>query len=213
MALFTGKVIAITGGASGIGQATAQLLAARGATVSIADVQQEALGATVDSIKRANPDAKILTKLVNVVSLKDVDLWIQETVSHFGKIDGAVNMAGIAGNDKDSFIEDIEEDDFDSLFAVNVKGMFNCLKVQLKAMKENGDGSIVNASSAVALKAYPGAMAYTASKVRTVSSHILVSKMKCTDMICGPQHAVVGMTKTAAVEYADKNIRVNAIAP
>ncbi|KAL8774759.1 MAG: hypothetical protein Q9209_000698 [Squamulea sp. 1 TL-2023] len=191
MASFNSKVIAITGGASGIGQATAQLLAARGATVSLADVQQEALTATADSIKKADPNAKVFTKIVNVVSTQEVDAWIQETVSQFGKIDGAANLAGITGKSTSStFVEDVEEDDFDKVIAVNLRGVFNCLKVQLKAMKGQGSGTIVNASSVAGVRGYPRSIAYCASK-----------------------HAVVGMTKTAASECADRNVRVNAIAP
>ncbi|KAL8754156.1 MAG: hypothetical protein Q9199_004544 [Rusavskia elegans] len=191
MASFKGKVIAITGGASGIGQATAQLLATRGATVSIADVQQEALTTTADSIKKATPDAKVLTKIVNVTSSQQVDAWVQETVSQFGKIDGAANLAGITGKSTNStFVGDVEEDDFDKIIAVNVKGVFNCLKSQLNSMKEQGSGTIVNATSIAGLRGYPRSIGYCASK-----------------------HAVVGMTKTAAAEYGENNIRVNAIAP
>ncbi|KAI4256606.1 MAG: hypothetical protein L6R42_006118, partial [Xanthoria sp. 1 TBL-2021] len=191
MASFKGKVIAITGGASGIGQATAQLLATRGATVSIADVQQEALTTTADSIKKATPDAKVLTKIVNVTSSQQVDAWIQETVSQFGKIDGAANLAGITGKSTNStLVGDVEEDDFDKIIAVNVKGVFNCLKSQLNSMKEQGSGTIVNATSVAGVRGYPRSIGYCASK-----------------------HAVVGMTKTAATEYGENNIRVNAIAP
>ncbi|KAI4278099.1 MAG: hypothetical protein L6R38_005316 [Xanthoria sp. 2 TBL-2021] len=191
MASFKGKVIAITGGASGIGQATAQLLATRGATVSIADVQQEALTTTADSIKKATPDAKVLTKIVDVTSSQQVDAWIQETVSQFGKIDGAANLAGITGKSANStLVGDVEEDDFDKIIAVNVKGLFNCLKSQLNSMKEQGSGTIVNATSIAGLRGCPRSIGYCASK-----------------------HAVVGMTKTAAAEYSENNIRVNAIAP
>lgn len=166
MASFYGKIIAITGGASGIGRATAHLLAARGATVSIADIQQEALTATADSIEQATPGTKVLTKTVNVSSSRDVDAWIQETVSRFGRIDGAANLAGIVGKStSSSFVEDVEEDDFDSIIAVNVKGVFNCLKAEVKAMKEQGHGAIVNASSAAGIGGYPKSIAYCASKV------------------------------------------------
>ncbi|KAL8953705.1 MAG: hypothetical protein Q9222_000450 [Ikaeria aurantiellina] len=191
MASFEGKVIIITGAASGIGRATAQLVAARGATVSIADVQKNALTATSDEIKKATPDAKVLEKVVNVASSQEVEAWMQETVSQFGRIDGAANLAGIAlkqtGHAK---IEDVDEAEFDQIIDVNLKGVFNCLKAELTHMKDQGTGSIVNATSIAGIRAYPRSIAYCASK-----------------------HAVVGMTKTAAAEYGEKNIRCNTIAP
>lgn len=175
MGSFDGKVIAITGAASGIGFATAHLLAARGAAISLADVQQEALTATADSIKKSNPDIKILTRTVNVASSKEVNDWITETLSHFGHLDGAANLAGIAGKEGSSNpIEDFDEEEFDRIISVNLKGVFNCLKAELKMMKEQGGGggggSIVNASSVAGLRGYPRHVAYCASKVcQTVS--------------------------------------------
>lgn len=183
MASFKGKVIAITGGASGIGQATAQLLATRGATVSIADVQQEALTTTADSIKKATPDAKVLTKIVDVTSSQQVDAWIQETVSQFGKIDGAANLAGITGKSANStLVGDVEEDDFDKIIAVNVKGLFNCLKSQLNSMKEQGSGTIVNATSIAGLRGCPRSIGYCASKVRITPSHSSSTVIPCADI-------------------------------
>ncbi|KAL8714883.1 MAG: hypothetical protein Q9220_001396 [cf. Caloplaca sp. 1 TL-2023] len=191
MASFDGKVVIITGAASGIGRATAQLLASRGAAISIADVQTDALTATSDEIKKVVPDAKVLAKVVNVASAQEVDAWTQETVSQFGKIDGAANLAGIAGKQTgNTKIEDVEEAEFDQIISVNLKGVFNCLKAELKHMNEQGSGSIVNATSIAGIRGYPRAIGYCASK-----------------------HAVVGMTMTAAGEYGDKNIRCNAIAP
>ena len=167
MASLDGKVIAITGSASGIGQATTHLLASRGATISMADVQEGALTATADSIRKKTPDAQVLTKTVDVSSSQQVDAWIQETVSQFGKIDGAANLAGITGKSTNTkLLGDVEEDDFDNVIAVNVKGVFNCLKSQLNAMKEQGSGSIVNATSLAGLRGYPRSVAYCASKVR-----------------------------------------------
>ncbi|KAL8809447.1 MAG: hypothetical protein Q9200_003413 [Gallowayella weberi] len=130
MASFDGKVIAVTGGASGIGKATVQLLAARGATVSIADVQQEALTATADSIKNAALDAKVLTKVVDVSSAQQVEAWIQETVSAFGEIDGAVNLAGTSGKSTGStFVEDVEEEDFDKIMGRRRVGVLSMPRV------------------------------------------------------------------------------------
>ncbi|KAL8945797.1 MAG: hypothetical protein Q9183_008004, partial [Haloplaca sp. 2 TL-2023] len=93
MASFNGKVIAITGPASGIGLATAHLLASRGASLALADVQQEALTKVSSSIQQATPDAKIHTKVVNVASAKEIETWIADTTAHFGKLDGAANLA------------------------------------------------------------------------------------------------------------------------
>ncbi|KAL8723240.1 MAG: hypothetical protein Q9225_000430 [Loekoesia sp. 1 TL-2023] len=189
MASFEGKVIAITGAASGIGLATAHLLAARGATLSIADIREEPLKAAVDSITEASPNAKLHSKTVNVVSSQEVEAWIEEIVSQLGKIDGAANLAGVTGKSTTKTpVTDIEESDFDFIISVNLKGVFNCMKAQLKRMK--GPASIVNASSIAGIRGYPMSLAYCASK-----------------------HAVVGMTATAAHEYAPSNIRVNAIAP
>ncbi|KAL8763555.1 MAG: hypothetical protein Q9184_000681 [Pyrenodesmia sp. 2 TL-2023] len=185
MTSLEGRVIAITGGASGIGFATAHLLAARGATVSIADVQEDKLTAATESIQKATPDTKVLAKRVNVASSQEVEAWFDEIVSQFGKIDGAVNLAGVTGKSTSStFIADVEDDDFDFIIGVNLKGVFNCLKAELKRMK---GGSIVNASSVAGIRGY--------------FQRLLI------------QHAVIGMTKTAAIEYAGQNIRVNAIAP
>ncbi|KAL8943757.1 MAG: hypothetical protein Q9216_000863 [Gyalolechia sp. 2 TL-2023] len=189
MTSLEGKIIVITGAASGIGLATAHLLAARGATVSIADVKDEPLIAAADSIKKASPNAKVHSKKVNVASSQEVEAWTEEVVSQFGKIDGAANLAGVTGKSTSRVLAaETEEEDFDFIIGVNVKGVYNCMKSQLKRLK--GPASIVNAASAAGIRGYAMGFAYCASK-----------------------HAVVGMTTTAANEYGPNNIRVNAIAP
>ncbi|KAL8868927.1 MAG: hypothetical protein Q9174_004660, partial [Haloplaca sp. 1 TL-2023] len=194
MASFDGKVIAITGAASGIGLATAHLLASRGASVSLADVQEEGLTKASASIQQATPKAKIHTKVVNVASAKEVETWITETTSHFGRLDGAANLAGIAGKETSTnhgALENVSEEDFDEVLSVNVKGVFNCMKFEIRGMKGmGGKGGIVNASSVAGLRGYPNHIAYCTSK-----------------------HAVIGMSKTAAKETGKAGIRVNAIAP
>ena len=174
MTSFEGKVIAITGAASGIGLATAHLLAARGAAISIADVRDEPLKAAVESIQKMSPNTKLHSKTVNVSSSKEVDAWTEEIVSHFGKIDGAANLAGVTGKSTTStFVADVEEDDFDFIISVNLKGVFNCMKSQLKRMK-NG-ANIVNAASAAGIRGYAMSIAYCASKVLFfLLSHILL---------------------------------------
>lgn len=168
MASLDGKVIAITGGASGIGLATAHLLVARGAAVSIVDVQEDNLTAASEAIKKATPNAKIHSKKVNVASSQEVETWLDEVVSQFGKIDGAANLAGVTGKTTSSaFTADVDEDDFDFIISVNLKGVFNCLKAELKRMK---GGSIVNASSVAGTRGYYKSVAYCASKVCTLHS-------------------------------------------
>jgi NAD(P)-dependent dehydrogenase (short-subunit alcohol dehydrogenase family) len=120
-----------------MGLATAQLLASQGATISLADINQDLLKAAVDSLP--NSDSHLAT-IVDVRNSDSVNSWIEETVKKFGKLDGAVNMAGII--QKPTPITEVSDKDWDTMFNVNTKGVFNCLRAQLRAMAPGA--SIVN---------------------------------------------------------------------
>jgi NAD(P)-dependent dehydrogenase (short-subunit alcohol dehydrogenase family) len=190
---FENKVYAVTG-VAGIGLAVAKLLRQRGAKVSLADIDPQALSDAAEQL--GNDDANVLTTKVDVTSASQVDAWIASTVDKFGRLDGAANMAGAIGKHHGirSLIEQ-DDDEWDLIMRVNVTGLKNCLRAELKALKANeslpaaGSGSIVNASSIQGLQGFALHAAYSASK-----------------------HAVTGLTRSVAKEVAP-GIRVNAVAP
>lgn len=194
---FEGKVIVITGGASGIGLETAHLLYSRGATISIADLSEDALKSAVSSIKSAFPSStgNIFSAVVNVRQRSAVEEWISSFVKEHGKLDGAVNLAGVIGKEIGvKNIEDVTDDDWDFVVGVNLGGTLNCMRaeiVNMKTLEDGGKGSsIVNASSIAGVMGMVKNSAYIASK-----------------------HAVVGLTRACAKEQGSKGIRCNAIAP
>ena len=160
MSLLEGKVFAITGAASGIGLATAHLLAARGASLSLADVRSDALAAATDSIQKATPSAKLHSQTVNVADSQSVNEWHDAIIKHYGQLDGAANLAGILSYKK---VEEMEDDDWDKVLNVNLKGVFCCMRAQLQRIR--GKGSIVSAASVSGLQGSPSLAAYCASKV------------------------------------------------
>lgn len=132
---FQGKVIVITGGASGMGLETAKLLTSKGAKVSIADVQEKLLQEAVASIESSG--GTVMASVVDVSNRTQVDEWITQTVQKFGKIHGAANLAGVIGKFNNiSPIQDIDDDDFDFIMKVNVYGLLNCMRAQIPHLEE-----------------------------------------------------------------------------
>lgn len=180
---FKDKVVIITGGNSGIGKAAAILFAQEGAKLMIADLAPDMAADLTTAI--STPIAYVQ---VDVSKLSDVEKMIEYTISHFGGIDILVNSAGVLGPRVRT--EKYAEEDFDKIIDVNVKGLWYCMKVALRYFAEQRRGNIVNIASVAGHLGMVGHIAYAASK-----------------------HAVVGMTKTAAIEFAKHGIRINAVCP
>ncbi|QTM98711.1 glucose 1-dehydrogenase [Sediminibacillus dalangtanensis] len=185
MGRLNGKTAIITGGAGGIGKVTAQYFLEEGAKVALVDLNQETLNKAKTELKSFGD---VLTIPANVSKEEDVKNYVDKTVSEFGSIDIFFNNAGIEG--KVAPIVDQQIEDLDKVLSVNVRGVFLGLQHVLPVMIKQNSGTVINTSSVAGLMGSPGVAPYVASK-----------------------HAVIGITKTAALEVASHNVRVNSIHP
>jgi NAD(P)-dependent dehydrogenase (short-subunit alcohol dehydrogenase family) len=182
-----GKVAIVTGAAMGMGEATAMLFAQAGAKVVVADVDVEKGQQVADAITDSGGEARFVQ--VDISQADQVERMVAETVDAYGRLDAAVNNAALTPDDQPT--AEFDEDYWDRLIAVDLKGTALCMKYEIRQLLSQGDGgSIVNISSVSGFRPQPNNLAYVAAK-----------------------HGVVGMTKVAALEYGDQNIRVNSVAP
>lgn len=185
--ILEGKVAIITGAAMGMGEATAKLFAEAKAKVVVADFNEEKGQAVVDEIVAKGLEAHFVK--VDVSNAEQVENMVKEAVAKYGRLDIAVNNAAITPDN--NFVAELDEDYWDRLMSVDLKGVVLCMKYELQQLEKQGEGgSIINISSVSGFRPQPKTSAYVAAK-----------------------HGVVGLTKNAALEYGPQNIRINSVAP
>jgi NAD(P)-dependent dehydrogenase (short-subunit alcohol dehydrogenase family) len=181
-----GKVALITGAASGIGESTALLFAKEGAKLILTDVSEDKGNSVLKRVKELGAEAIYLN--ADVSKAEDSDNTVKKALEKFGKLDIAVNNAGIGG--PQAGVGEYEIEAWDKVIAINLSGVFYGMRYQIPAMLDNGGGSIINVASILGSVGFAHSAAYVAAK-----------------------HGVLGLTKSAAIEYSSKGIRINSVGP